>query len=180
MMKLQMDVLQNMLERGSAWEVVERREARNRVGDAAEQIKFTCVTAADDVEVYLTTFKWLMHLGRIYDEVWKLRLAPQLTGKVQQAYAMLSAGDATDHSKVREEIVCRYDISEETYRQHFRGEQRKAEEAYEELAARLRDLAEKWMAEVHMVEEVLAKLVVEQLANTMPQRFASGRRKGSQ
>ena len=37
-----------------------------------------------------------------------------------------------------------------------------------ELAARLRDLAGKWMAEGHTVEEVLEKLVVEQLANTMP------------
>ena len=37
-----------------------------------------------------------------------------------------------------------------------------------ELAARLRNLAGKWMAEGHTVEDVLEKLVVEQLANTMP------------
>ena len=36
------------------------------------------------------------------------------------------------------------------------------------LAARLRNLAGNWMADVHMVEEVLEKLVVEQLVNTMP------------
>ena len=99
--------------------------------------------------------------------MWTLRLAPQLTGKAQQAYTTLSAGDATDYSKVTEAILCRYNISEETYRQRFRGERRKAEEAYVELAARLRDLAGKWMVEGHMVEEVLEKLVVEQLANTM-------------
>ena len=75
-----------------------------------------------------------MQLGRIAEESWTLRLAPQLTGKAQQAYAALSATDATDYRKVKEAILRRYDISEETYRQRFRSERRKAEEAYGELA----------------------------------------------
>ena len=158
---------QGLLERGSARGTGERQEARCRARDAAEQIKLTRLTKVDDVEAYLMTFKQLMRLGQI-DEMWMLRLAPQRTGKAQQAYAMLSAGDTTDYSKVKEAILRRYDISEETYRQRFRGERRKAEEAYVELSARLRDLAGKWMAVGHTVEEVLEKLVVEQLVNTMP------------
>ena len=114
MMKLQMDALQSLLERGLAREAGERREARDSAGDAAEQIKLNRLTEVDDVEA---TFERLMRLGRI-DEMWTLRLAPQLTGKAQQAYAMLSTGDATDYSKVKEAILRRYDISEETYRCH--------------------------------------------------------------
>ena len=56
----------------------------------------------------------------------------------------------------------------EFYRQRFRSGQKKAGEAYGELAVRLHDLARKWLAGCGTVEEVLERLVVEQLANTMP------------
>ena len=69
---------------------------------------------------------------------------------------------------MKEAIQCQYDISKETYQQRFCGKRRKAKEVYVELASRLRDMAGKLMAVVHTVEEVLEKLVVEQLANTMP------------
>ena len=47
----------------------------------------------------------------------------------------------------------------------------KSEEAYGELAAHLCYLARKWMSECHTVEEVLEKLVVKQLASTVPMKL---------
>ena len=174
--QLQMEALRSMLERNPTPSGdVSTGGTTCRSGDPAEHIKLTRLTEADDVEAYLTTFERLMELGRVAEESWTLRLAPQLTGKAQQAYAALSVTDATDYRQVKGAILRRYDISEETYRQRFRNERRKVGEAYRELAARLHelaarlhDLARKWMAGCDTVDAVLEKLVVEQLASTMP------------
>ena len=80
----------------------------------------------------------------------------------------MNTTDAADYRKVKEAILRRCDINEETYRQRFRSGQKKAGEAYGELAVRLHDLASKCLAGCGTVEEVLERLVVEQLVNTMP------------
>ena len=51
---------------------------------------------------------------------WPVLLAPQLTGKAQQAYAALGSEDSKDFIKVKEAIFKCYDINEETYRHRFR------------------------------------------------------------
>ena len=50
---------------------------------------------------------------------WLVLLAPQLTGKAQQAYAAFSSEDSKNFVKVKEAIFKCYDINEETYRQRF-------------------------------------------------------------
>ena len=167
MMETQMNALQSVLERGAEREAEGTWRPRERAGEAAEQIKLTRLSEADDVEAYLTTFERMMRLGHVHEDLWTLRLAPQLTGKAQQAYAALNVADASQYGKVKEAILRRYDINEETYRQCFRNERRKTIETYRELVARLHDLASKWTAECSTVEEVV-KLVVEQLATIMP------------
>ncbi len=47
-------------------------------------------------------------------------LAPQLSGRAQQAYAALNSEAASGYTKVKEAILRRYDVNEETYRQRFR------------------------------------------------------------
>ena len=168
MMERQMGLLQRMLERGAEREAGSEQRPGERAGEAAEQIKLTRLSEADDVEAYLTTFERMMRLGHVDEDLWTLRLAPQMTGKVQQAYAALNVADAIQYGTVKEAILRRYNVSEETYRQRFRNERRKTSETYGELVARLHDLASKWTAECSTVEEVVEKLVVEQLATTMP------------
>ena len=46
------------------------------------------------------------------------KLAPQLTGKAQQAYASMGAEEAGDYKQVKEAILRRY-ISQETYCQRL-------------------------------------------------------------
>lgn len=55
-----------------------------------------------------------------------------------------------------------------TNRQRFQSIQKIAGEAYGELAVRLHDLASKWLAGCGTVGDVLERLVVKQLTNTMP------------
>ena len=145
-----------------------REDERHKKAGKNEQLKLTKLSDADDVEAYLTTFERMMKVYEIEDNKWAFRLAPLLTGRAQQAYAALNADDAQNYNRVKEAILRRYDISEETYRQRFRSTTRKEGEAYSELAIRLQDLFVKWTTECKTVAEVREKMVVEQLLNTMP------------
>ena len=115
--RFMLDAMQRMMERSR--EDDEHRERRGH-GDAADQIRLAQLTEADDIESYLTTFERMMRMGDIAEETWTLQLAPQLTRKVQQAYAAMSMEDAAVYRNVKEAILRRYDISPETYRQQFR------------------------------------------------------------
>ena len=94
---------------------------------------------------------------------WAYRLAPQLTGRAQQAYAAMPAGEAGDYEALKVAILKRYDISEETYRHHFREATLKETETYRELAIRLTNTLTEWMKErSHSVEAVLEQVAIEQ------------------
>ena len=85
----------------------------------------------------------MFYKGRAYEvkeNRWAVKLAPQLTGKAQQAYAAMRAEDAGTYQLLKESILCRYDISDETYRQRFRETVKKEDETVSELAIRLDDL----------------------------------------
>ena len=95
-------------------------------------------------------------------ERWVFKLAPNLVGKAQQAYAVLSAVDASDYGKLKEAILQRYDITEESYRQQFRTVKKKSGESGRELVARLDDLASKWLKSCEKPEDVQDRVVLEQ------------------
>ena len=79
-------------------------------------------------------YKWL-------DDVWVLRLASLLTGKAQAAYANMDAAKSKEFKEVKQAILKRYNINEETYRQRFRNTKKKIDESYVETEVRLKDLA---------------------------------------
>ena len=101
-------------------------------------MKLTKLTESEDIEAFLTTFEWMMRVYgvRTREDHWAFKLAPQLTGRAQQAYAALNADDAAKYEEVKAAILRCYDISEETYRQRFWTE---GGEAYIELAIRLQE-----------------------------------------
>ena len=97
------------------------------------------------------------------------KLAPQLTGKAQQAYAALDLDKTADYDQVKSAILKRYNVTEETYRTRLRAVSRGKQESYAEMATRIMDLTRKWTrrcaADADAVREVIA---VEQLLNSMP------------
>ena len=133
-MRRQMERLQDMVTERTAVSV------RGRT----EPIKLTKLTDEDDIESYLTTFERIMAANEVSRERWSFQLAPQLTGKAQQAYAALPPGDAKSYDAVKEAILRRYDITEETYRQRFRKLRPSEGESPQELITRLKDLATRW------------------------------------
>ena len=122
----------------------------------------------DDIEAYLTTFERMMVAYRVPKDPWVFRVAPQLTGKAQQAYAAMAAEDTGDYDQLKAAIFQRYSITEETYCVRFRSVAHAREESYTEMATRVMDLAWKWTQKCADVDEVQEVIAVEQLLNCMP------------
>ncbi len=68
----------------------------------------------NDIEAFLTVFEQVVAAQEIPELRWLFMLAPQLTGKVQQAYAVMSSTNAADYQGLKEAILQRYDINNET------------------------------------------------------------------
>ena len=77
-------------------------------------------------------------------------------------------GRRSTYTEVKKAILRRYDVNEETYLQRFRATRRKEGEAYIEFATRLADLLRKWTSNCASVEEVVEKILMEQLLTTVP------------
>ena len=72
----------------------------------------------------------------IKQDKWSFKLAPQLIGKAQQAYAALTTEEAADYEKLKKAILIRYDINEESYRKQFRTARKADSETNRELIRR--------------------------------------------
>ena len=121
----------------------------------------------DDIEAYLTTFERMMAGYSIEKRKWSYRLAPNLTGRAQQAFAALPSADAGDYDKLRAAILARYNVNQETYRQRFRSSKRRSEESHEELVIRLTDLYNKWTKDCRTMPEIREVIVMEQFLNSL-------------
>ncbi|KAL5479435.1 hypothetical protein EMCRGX_G022956 [Ephydatia muelleri] len=146
-LRVQMELLAKIAE-------VKKAESTETSKTGDNDLRVVKLTDRDDIEAYLTTFERLMTAYNIPRNQWIFKLAPQLTGKAQQAYAALTTEDALIYNTVKAAILRRYDITEETYLQRFQSAVRSNEETHRDLAIRLGDLATKWLKGVYTVELV--------------------------
>ena len=142
-------------------------EAATKRADRDKDVRIPKLTEEDDIVAYLTTFERLMTAYEVKAERWAFKLATNLIGKAQQAYASLRVEDAGSYEKVKEAILQRYDITEESYRQRFRGVKRKPGESGRELVARLDDLSAKWLKSCKTLEEIRDRITLEQFLGTL-------------
>ena len=131
------------------------------------QVKLVSLTEKDDIEAYLVTFERIMEAYKVEKDRRTYHLAPQLTGRAQQAFAALTSEDAKSYDAVKAAILVRYDINEEAYRRRFRTAIRKGSETNKELATRLMDLQAKWLREHQTVEEMREVIGLEQFLNAL-------------
>ena len=102
-------------------------------------------------------------------ERWSFKLAPQLTGKAQQASAALPPDDVKSCEAMKVAIFRRYYIKEETYRKRFRKLRLKEGESPQELMTRLQDLATRWTKDSASRDELLDLIVREQFLSVLPE-----------
>ena len=96
-MKQQMELLKGLVE---GLKTSGEPSSVSRI-DRDREIKVIKLTEADDIEAYLTTFEHLMQAYGVPQEQWAFKLAPQLVGKAQQAYAALNPDDAKDYATLK-------------------------------------------------------------------------------
>ena len=99
----------------------------NSSDTGADKLQLNKLTEGDDIEAYLTTFERLMQGYNVEKNQWSYRLAPNLTGKAQQAFAALPAASASDYDQLKVAILKRYDVNLETYRLRFRVAKRESQ-----------------------------------------------------
>ena len=75
---------------------------------------------------------------------------------------VLPTEEAGDYNLLKSAILRRYDITDQSYRQRFRGAKLNKEESNRELVVRLNDLATKWFQSKMSREEVLDQIILEQ------------------
>ena len=115
--------------------VEERGRTAAAMGPRSDgEVKIAKLTDTDDIEAYLTTFERMMAAYDVPRSRWVCKIAPQLTGKAQQAYAAMDVTAAAQYDEVKAAILRRYDISDETYQQRFRAATRKEDETHRQLA----------------------------------------------
>ena len=139
-----------------------------------EPIKLKRLTDSDDIELHLTTFERMMQAYKVDGSRWALKLAPELTGQALQAYASMDPSDAECYDSGKSAILRRFNINNQTYRQRFRNLKSKAGQTQTDIAARLTDLASRWLKDCTTIDQVNDAVVKEQLITTFSEAFDNG------
>ena len=117
-------------------------------------MKLVSLKDDDYIESYLITFERIMNAHKVGKERWSHYLAPQLAGRAQLAFAVLSIEEAGEYDAIKEAILIRYNINEEAYRNRFWMEKRKEGETNREFSVHLIDLVQKWTKGKTTVDQV--------------------------
>eukprot|EP00731_Ephydatia_muelleri_P002426 Em0001g2426a len=129
------------------------QDGRNREGEQTGRIlkeaeaKVAKLMERDDIEAYLATFERTMTAYEVNRQRWVYKLAPQLSGKAQQAYAAMSSEEAVDYER---SVI------------------KSLDESHREVAVRVKDLAKKWLKQQATAEAVVEVVAQEQLLNMLP------------
>ena len=105
-MQVQIEMMQQWINHSQALE----KERSNRTEELI-QLMLTRLSPTEDIEAYLSTFERMMEAFKLKKTVWAYKLAHQLTGKVQQAFAGLDLSKTVDYDEVKSAILQKYDIA---------------------------------------------------------------------
>ena len=94
--QLQIRQMHEQMEAMRGWMEHSGAREQERAG-RAKQMEVR-LSKLSDIEAYL---KRMMSVYEVPEDQWVFKLAPQLTGKAQQAYAALGAEEAVDYRRVK-------------------------------------------------------------------------------
>ncbi|KAK7891276.1 hypothetical protein WMY93_023239 [Mugilogobius chulae] len=121
------------------------------------------LTPEDNIEIFLITLERMAKVCRWPKDKWAVRLVPLLTGKVRIAFVQMYIRHSNKYEKVKEAILSKYEITDETYRRRFRSLKLGPEESQWELFICLKDLLNPCLQpEKSSQEDIWKKLILEQ------------------
>ena len=119
-----LEMLQTQQEEQRAYrqEMEELRPVRHRE-ETRHKLPKPVFKKLEETDDFLETFERVATQHDWPDNAWAVQLAGLLTGRAQAAQ---------DYKKVKEAILHRFDVNEETHRRRFREDRKKPEESYRE------------------------------------------------
>lgn len=99
----------------------------------------------DDIKHLLAVLERVAQQQKWQEAIWTTQLAGLLTGKAMAVFAALEGTDANDYKKVRDTILQRYDINEESRCRKFRNDQERRGETHRVFMTRLQEYFQRWI-----------------------------------
>src|ERR1043165_6820435 len=127
--------------------VTEREEGNNinhRRG--MRDIKFPNFNENKDcLDAYLLRFERTVEAYEIPQEIWALTLARHLEGKALEVYQRLNSTEAQDYNCLKDQLLRRFRLTEDGYRQRFRNSRIEIGETCSQFFQRLRRYIQQWL-----------------------------------
>ncbi|GFO34863.1 retroviral-like aspartic protease 1 [Plakobranchus ocellatus] len=133
----------------------------------------------DDLDIWLTRFERFAESNGWSREKWSSLLCALLTGRALDCYGWLSAEQAKDYDKVKEDQMKRYDLTEDGYRRKFRTCKPAEGESPDMFIVRIVTYLDRWieLSKTDKSYEKLKDLIVrEQFMDTCPEDLATSLR----
>ena len=99
----------------------------------------------DDMDSFLKQFERFAINAKWKKEEWATNLSVLLQGKALDVYSCLSAAEAQDYDKLCDNLLRRYQLTEEGFRQKFRISRPEIGETAGQFVVRLSNYLDRWM-----------------------------------
>ena len=125
----------------------------------------------DKMDVYLERFATIQKWKQ---ESWAVVLSALLSGQALEAYARLSAEEATDYTKVKMALLKQYNLTEEGFRRRFRDSKPDENETPSQFLTRISTYFDRWTERADTTSyDALRQLIIrEQFLTACPNRLA--------
>ena len=157
-------------------EKVRQRDVSTRTDSGSRAPKLPAFSdGKDELDSYLQRFERFARNADWDRTTWATKLAALLTGKALEVYSRMADEQAEDYDRVKEEILRRYDFTEDGYRDRFRTAKPEEDETPDQFIVRLECYLDKWIELSKTENDALAikKLFVkEQFIYAVPKDVA--------
>ena len=103
------------------------------------------VDGKDNLDSYLLRFDRYATVAGWEQSDWATRLSPLLSARALDVYFGLSGEQARDYDKLQKALVQRYDLTEQGYRERFRGAKPEGQESPSQFIVRISNYFDKWV-----------------------------------